>query len=678
MKRYYKLVILPLFALGLVLSGCERQNSVEPTSSSYGKDISTLTVSDNFNYNTTNDVNVSVYTKVDSKTTLANFPVTVYDGDPNNGGKVIATGQSDANGLFSQTLTVPTAVSKLYVVSNSVGLATVTSMNVSGNAATLDYSNLPTGDTSLNFSKSLAKENTTYKTLGAWDSNGLPKYLMSPRDVIASATLSNISLSLPEGVNLANSANKSYIQNTDSDVKIVGSDSADVYITFVHEGAGYKNVLGFYTYKTGTTITSISQISSSMTIIFPNCSYSGSGGSLTSGDKVYIGRFGPSTTIGFFCLSNGFTGSTTGVGDGVARLFSDSQLNPETDTTLRRHNILMVDPTTGKTILGFEDMRRDQGADNDFNDILFEVTSNPVTAIYQGNMAKLQEAKDSDGDGVIDANDAFPNDPTKAYISYSPSKGVNGSVAFEDLWPGKGDYDFNDLVVDYNYAIITNASNKVVEIDANYQLRAVGASYNSGFGIQMNVSPNVISSVTGTKTSTITLNGNGTESGQSKAVVVVFDAAKSLMTANGGAYVNTEMAYSKVTPVSIPVVIKFSTPQNLSDLGTSPFNPFLIADGVRGREVHLPNNAPTSKADLSILGTADDNSIVASGRYYKTKKNLPWALNIPVQFAYPVEKAAITSAYPNFAVWAESNGASATAWYTNTAANRVASKIYSK
>lgn len=323
-------------------------------------------------------------------------------------------------------------------------------------------------------------------------------------------------------------------------------------------------------------------------------------------------------------------------------------------------------------------MRRDNGADNDFNDILFEVTSNPVTAIYQGNMAKLQEAKDSDGDGVIDANDAYPNDATKAYVSYSPSKGVNGSLVFEDLWPGKGDYDFNDLVVDYNYTIITNASNKVVEIDAAYQIRAIGASYNNGFGIQLNVAPGVISSVTGTKTSSITLNGNGTESGQSKAVVIAFDEAKNLMSTSGGAYVNTEMAYSYVTPVSIPVVIKFSTPQTLSDLGSAPFNPFLIVDGIRGKEVHLPNSAPTAKADLTLLGTADDNSIVSSGRYYKTKKNLPWALNIPVQFAYPIEKAAITSAYPNFAVWAESNGASATSWYTNTAANRVSSKIYSK
>jgi len=53
---------------------------------------------------------------------------------------------------------------------------------------------------------------------------------------------------------------------------------------------------------------------------------------------------------------------------------------------------------------------------------------------------------DSDGDGIQDADDDFPNDPARAFINFFPAAGY-GSLAFEDLWPGKGDYDFNDLVV---------------------------------------------------------------------------------------------------------------------------------------------------------------------------------------------------------------------------------------
>ena len=673
MKRNILSVLFPVLVVALLLSGCSKQNAVEPqNSSAYGKDISTLNVSDNFDYKTTTDVTVSVYTKIDASTTLANFPVSIYDGDPANGGQLIAEGQSDANGLFTSVISVPTAVTELYAVANSIGLPNLIPFSISGNNAQLDYSVLQPGGLAKPQSISLNKELTTYKTLGSWDSNGVPKYLVSPRDKIDATTLNNINLSLPESVSLLNT-NPSYIQNTESNCQIVGSDSADVWVTFIHEGAGYRNVLGFYTYKTGTTPATISAISSSMTIIFPNCSYSGSGGGLTSGDKVYIGRFGPGITIGWFIVSNGFTGSTTGVGDGVATLFSDPQLNPESNESLRRHNVLLVDPTSGKTILGFEDMRRDNGADNDFNDILFSVVSNPVKAINQTNMPALKEAKDTDKDGVLDANDAYPDDPAKAYNTYYPAKGVNGTLAFEDLWPAKGDYDFNDLVVDYNYNIITNAQNKAVEMDCNFTLRAIGGSYNNGFGIQLGVAPGTVASVTGTKTSTLSLKANGTENGQSKAVIMVMEAAKTMMPTSGGAtYVNTEMAFNKIAPVSIPVVIKFTTPQTVSDLGSAPFNPFIFIDGNRKHEVHLPNNAPTSLADVNVIGTVDDN------RNYKTKKNLPWALNIPVQFAYPIEKAAITSAYPNFGVWAESNGVSATSWYTTAVGNRVNGKIYSK
>ncbi len=35
-----------------------------------------------------------------------------------------------------------------------------------------------------------------------------------------------------------------------------------------------------------------------------------------------------------------------------------------------------------------------------------------------------------------------------------PSEQFTGTLAYEDLWPGKGDYDFNDLVVDYDFDIV--------------------------------------------------------------------------------------------------------------------------------------------------------------------------------------------------------------------------------
>ena len=57
------------------------------------------------------------------------------------------------------------------------------------------------------------------------------------------------------------------------------------------------------------------------------------------------------------------------------------------------------------------------------------------------------EEEDTDNDGIIDFYDEYPDDPDKAYDTYTPSIYGWGTYAFEDLWPNQGDYDFNDLVI---------------------------------------------------------------------------------------------------------------------------------------------------------------------------------------------------------------------------------------
>ena len=73
-------------------------------------------------------------------------------------------------------------------------------------------------------------------------------------------------------------------------------------------------------------------------------------------------------------------------------------------------------------------------------------------------------------------------------MDYAPAQGQFGTLAFEDLWPSQGDYDLNDLVVDYNFAEMRNASNNVVRIEATFILRAMGAGLRNGFGIEIPIS----------------------------------------------------------------------------------------------------------------------------------------------------------------------------------------------
>ncbi|MBE0651826.1 MAG: LruC domain-containing protein [Bacteroidales bacterium] len=265
----------------------------------------------------------------------------------------------------------------------------------------------------------------------------------------------------------------------------------------------------------------------------------------------------------------------------------------------------------------------------------------------------------------------------------------NGSLAFEDLWPYMGDYDFNDVVVDYDFATTMDDQNNVQSITATFILHAFGASYHNGFGFQLpNVSPNQIISVTGSDLASNTyihLASNGLEAGQSKATVIVFDDAYRLMHYVGpGIGVNTEMASPFITPDTIVVHMTFysngsfapggAVTYNKMDIGN--FNPFIIVNQNRGVEVHLPNNPPTDLADKTLLGTGDDASDPATGSYYKTAKNLPWAINIPQTFQYPIEKQDILGAYLHFSDWAESNGTLYPDWYLDSPGYRDASLIY--
>jgi LruC domain-containing protein len=289
---------------------------------------------------------------------------------------------------------------------------------------------------------------------------------------------------------------------------------------------------------------------------------------------------------------------------------------------------------------------------------------------------------DTDGDGVPDADDDYPTDAARAFNNYYPAPGY-GTLAYEDLWPGKGDYDFNDLVCDYRFTTVTNASNKVVEIFATFVIKAFGASLHNGFGFQFandNVNPAHLD-VSGYNIgagSYITLEANGLESGQSRPTVIVWDDVFRLMQWPGtGIGVNTEPGAPYVSPVTVDVYIGFtSQTYTLAQVGIDQYNPFLIVNLNRDVEVHLPDFPPTSLADQSVFGTGQDNSNPATGRYYKTSGNLPWAINIYESFAYPKEKTEITKAYNHFVEWAESNGILYPDWYQNNPGYREDSNIY--
>jgi hypothetical protein len=231
-----------------------------------------------------------------------------------------------------------------------------------------------------------------YQYMGTYDNQGKPNYLLPTRDVLSTTFLSKIAASLPEQRPVP-TYNPRLIADGRTETIDVKCPS-DVWITFVDEGAGYRNALGYYTFNTDnppTTAPTASQIK----IIFPNASKNGSGGALTPGDKVFLGNFPAKTGIGFVLMADGWNGTVVTAGNWT--LYSTSSFNPESNVSKKKHTVLLRDSITNRIVVGFEDIRRDNnGCDNDFNDLIFFTTVTPIECVN-----KMDSIPDLTTDGRI-------------------------------------------------------------------------------------------------------------------------------------------------------------------------------------------------------------------------------------------------------------------------------------
>ncbi len=238
---------------------------------------------------------------------------------------------------------------------------------------------LPLTFTCLLFSAILGAQ--SYQYLGGYDDLGFPNYL-EEIEKIDSTVLPLIRTILPERVSLPERRPELINGAFDSDLQIV--EKASLWVTFFHEEAGYKNVLGFYTYEIDSPPTT-KPAPEEITIIFPNASRAGSGGRLVSGSKVKIGTFEPGTGIGWVLFSNGWRAAVT---PGNWELYSNANFNTEKTAEKRAHSVSIYNPSLDNVILGFEDLSREHPVcDHDFNDVLFFVSADPPSAIQKANLA---------------------------------------------------------------------------------------------------------------------------------------------------------------------------------------------------------------------------------------------------------------------------------------------------
>lgn len=665
-----------------------------------------------FDFKTTKPIVVDIALQTNDDRPISYIPVSVFGYYNGKLTEKLTTAVTDLSGVASTNVSVPSYLDSFVVRPNFIGVMNNAVVYLTNGklSCTLGGSKGFKGNVAGTYNTNNAKlRNTiTMNGIGASGQNGLfgingtttstdfsylgtvnvlgrPSYLEKTDDVITGDMLKSITYSVPEGQNLANSVKGNSYLSSNATSNIVLQSKSDVFVTFVYEDAGYRNALGYYKYATKNPPSTLADIKN-VTFVFPNSSLTNSGGDLSSGNKVKIGTVGADTTIGFVLFSDGWSSSKAPyVNTNATAFFTDSYLNPEKKSSLQKHTVLMkyVDPSTSKEffVVGFEDLNRENGgSDQDFNDCIYYVTTSTVDAVDDSGIKPVSQPVDSDKDGVDDALDAYPNDASRAYDNYYPSVGNWGTLSFEDNWPAQGDYDLNDLVVNYRYKLVLNAKNQLVEMNADFVPLASGANYDNGLGIQLPFAASLVSSITGQKLNNgyINTNANGTEASQSKAVVFPFDGVKSLLNyPNGNSFVNTVMSNDKAKGDTVNLVIKLTSASITVD--PAAFNPFLVSNKRRAYEVHLPGFLPTDLADRSLLGTNADASNLSTGVTYVTTKNYPFALNFAEGFSYPTELSAINDAYLRFFDWSGSGGKTYTDWYKNTGAGyRNAALIYSK
>ena len=657
--------------LALLVAGCNKNND-NPESP---KTIYDLKISPKFLFETDQHVSIELKALANDNTPLKGVVFTLFDDYLENGGKQLLSGVTDENGMFTAEYQFPAIMQKVLVTTNYIGLPHDTLANLENGKLKLTFGGSQKGITKSSGKGLLKSSLINFYYMGTFNSQGKPNYLLPQNYPVSSQLLQDLNNSFPERIPI----NQQYLNlNNEYDFKLTAY--SDVWIVFISEGAGYKNTLGYYKYNLNSSPTSPAQIDSGF-IIFPNVSFQGSGGQLQTGNQVYLGRFPANTGIGFFLIANGFSNGQVGTGNGI--YYTNYSFNPESTSAKKKHSITLIDPARDIFLMGFEDLNRDGWSDNDFNDALFFIVANPIENIVTTNFPiPSYVGNDADGDGIPDNVDEYPTDPVRAFNNYYPGQNTFATLAFEDMWPYKADYDFNDMVIDYNINQITNGSNKVVEIQSKWVLRAMGASYHNGFGFQLGVAPESVSALTGQHLTEgiVNLNANGTEASQNKAVIMVFDDGYKILPSSTSGFtgVNTSPGQAFVTPDTLRVKVTFAQPQTMAQVGAPPFNPFMFINKNRGREVHLSNQPPTSLADASLFNTYDDTSNPATGRYYRTQNNLPWVINIVNKFAYPFEKIPVTDAHLKFAPWAESSGTNYPDWYLDKNGYRNASKIYSE
>lgn len=469
---------------------------------------------------------------------------------------------TDGNGAYSgKEIINSDHGDEAYIYTSYIGVPTLFKTVIAGDAITADIKWDSTDDNPQTRAEGWQAPKG-YHVLGTWSSKGYPHYLDTDNKItIPGDVLTIINTTLKEG----GTCPKQYRQAIDFEINDPEGRNAEVSIRIIGGTSGAASAFGYYCYRADASLSEIKK--APKCIVFPNTLmdnyYNKKASGLQGGESVKLHYIDPDgvdqgtvfpngVKIGWFLLNDSFYGGNN------KPFYSTTKLNGDGRTHTAAFRI------DDFVVLSFEDW-----TDQDYNDIQFNVWSNPIEAIINPDIPDIKP------DGG--------NEDKKYSLEYK------GIIAFEDNWPRKGDYDLNDVIVKYQSVLNFNDANQALSTEDTYELLWSGATFKNGFAYQLNTErSNMSTEILEAPTS---FNGQGLDTDLSKATVNVFLSALDVTERN------TKTATYKIKNT-------FKTPLSHETLGIPPYNPFIMVhDELKESriEVHLVNYPPTEKADMAPL-----------------------------------------------------------------------------
>ena len=623
--------------VSVAFSSCLQKDVYDPANS--GDKEEEVTLDNYFNFATTKNIQLNIdYGK---ECPRAYFEV--YAENPLSyvaeGGQIIkkagvshiATGFTDIQGRYIKPASFPTAVSEVYIYSPDFGVPTLYKTKVVGSDVSakitfenaLDVTPVDSSTRSAQTRSSLKFiTNVIPNVLGTWNVNtGRPNYLDASQKINVDATLkSYITTYFPEGKNNVGTN----LVSDDADILI--KEDANVVVNYFGGDTGAQSVFAYYCYSENASIDEIRQAAKHACVIFPNAHKSSLGNySGVAVNLKYINETGSfpeeeperipaGTKIGFLIWNDGWRG----VKANGNMFYSTKSLNSD---KISHTAIFAAKNKAGErvNVITMEDWKN---GENDYNDVAFVISSNPIAAIE-----------------VPDVPNPGDRQGTEKY---------SGVLGFEDNWPEQGDYDLNDVVMKYQSSVDYNIDNKVLNIIDKFTLAWTGANYKNSFAYEV---PFDLS-----KASKVTVNGSEASSYSGNVITLFKDAKAELGVSN----VNAEdMINQNIQEKTYTVSIQFNNPTLDKSVVVAPYNPFIKVFN-SATEVHLTDHKPTTGANNRFPSGADISRGDVDGTYFICKDGFPFAIHVDARLDASIlnldlkkENQRIDKTYPKFAEWAK-------------------------